>query len=130
MGDGKLGKCKQCTRNDAKKNRDERLKDPEWAAKEAKRQRKKSRVRAVLFPEKAQAHNACRSLKKDGLHLHHWSYHKEHHRDVFEMTPEDHRAVHAVMVYDQERLMYRDASNMELLDTREKAAAFYKRKLG
>ena len=83
-----------------------------------------------MYPEKQKAHNACRSIKENGVALHHWSYREEHYTDVFKMTPEDHRAIHCEMIYDQERMMYRVAGSGRLLDTREKAELFYKSIIG
>lgn len=45
MGDGLLGKCKSCTKNDVRKNYRKKLLDPEWSAQEAARQREKEKKR-------------------------------------------------------------------------------------
>lgn len=45
MGDGHLGKCKECTRNDSEQRRKIKELDPEWAEKEKERHRVKSASR-------------------------------------------------------------------------------------
>ena len=127
MSDGHLNYCKSCKRDEAQARRLEKMKDPEWVAKEAQRQREKTRKRYNLYPEKSAAHNACRVLreKNPDLDLHHWSYLDEHRLDVFALTKQDHHKIHCHMQYDQERKMYRACPHMTLIDTREKAAKFY-----
>ena len=45
MGDGLLGKCKDCTKKDSHERHLVKLQDPEWAIKERKRQREKEERR-------------------------------------------------------------------------------------
>lgn len=47
MGDGYLGKCKDCAKKDSEARRQEKLKDPLWAEKEAERHRIKSQKYTV-----------------------------------------------------------------------------------
>lgn len=143
MGDGLLGKCKECTKKDTKKRTDALMKDPEWAAKEAARHREKARrlgnkkppkdvqykrtaMHRMKYPEKFKANSAAQRLPVavKGNHLHHWSYRQEHHKDVIELTPRQHGKAHRFIVYDQERHMYRRADTNELLDTRLAHEAF------
>lgn len=120
MGDGHLGKCKDCTRNDASIRREQKLKDPQWVERERRRHRAKARQMVVRYPEKAAAHKAIRTMRKTpNIHLHHWSYLKEHHTDIIPLSAADHRKAHTMMVYDQEQMKYRRCSDMVLLDTRE-----------
>jgi len=131
MADGRLNVCKPCVRLRVEKRRVEKMKDPEWAKSEAERQRLKTTRRRFQFPEKTEAHDAVFNLRtKKGNHLHHWSYWPEHYTDVFDLELSDHWKVHTKMQYDQERRMYRTIPDLELLDTREKAKAFYEIILG
>jgi len=131
MADGHLNVCKPCVRSRIEKRRIEKMKDPEWSKAEAKRQREKTNRRRFMFPEKTEAHNAVSHLRaKNGSHLHHWSYWPDHYTDVFELESSDHWQVHTKMQYDQERRMYRTIPDMRLLDTREKAKAYYESILG
>jgi len=125
MADGHLGKCKKCTRKDTKTRTDVLKNDPEWAAKEAERQRKKSRAANTESPEVLRARRAVRSLGRSmAMHWHHWSYQEAHKLDCIHMTPPEHRRAHRFLVYDREHLMYRRCDTMELLDTRERHEAF------
>lgn len=143
MGDGLLGKCKDCTKKDTKERTDALMKNPEWAAKEAARHREKarrlgnkkptreaSRKRTAMnrskYPEKVRANSAVQRfpVAVKGNHLHHWSYRPEHQKDVMELTPRQHGKAHRFIVYDQERSMYRRVDSGELLDTRAKHSAF------
>lgn len=57
--------------------------------------------------------------KKEGFELHHWSYNKEHAKDVIELSVADHYFIHRYIIYDQERMMYRTRDGI-LIDTKEK----------
>lgn len=142
MGDGLLGKCKDCTKNDTKIRLENLLKNPDFLEKEQKRHRDKyyrlgykdkhkptkEYKKEIMYkhmskyPEKFK----CRSImgKKIkaniGNELHHWSYNIEHATDVIELNKKDHAKAHRFIIYDQERFMYRRIDTMELLDTKEK----------
>ncbi len=149
MGDGHLNKCKDCTKSYIKSHTKAKAADPVWIEKERKRGRDKymryklgngtlpqrihkikavsleSNLRAVneynlRYPEKAMAkHASGRINPPNGLEKHHWSYNKEHYKDVFFLSRKDHNTIHRFMVYDQERMMYRNLQG-KLLDTRER----------
>ena len=145
MGDGHLNKCKSCTKADTAKRVAEKQNDPAWVEEEKKRCRmktkrygskykptaKKQAIYGVSYrnkyPEKYKAKNAAQHLpRKDGHHLHHWSYNEEHWKDIIHLTTDDHYLIHRFMVYDQERMMFRRGDTMELLDTKEKHTNFLK----
>jgi len=138
--DGHFNKCKECARSDTKKRLKELSFNPEWRESERKRNREKyhrfeykykiaheivARYNAK-YPEKLKAKSATRRIKRltEGNHLHHWSYNKEHYKDVIEISPKEHGKAHRFLVYDQERMMYRRYDNNVLLDTREAHETF------
>lgn len=147
MLDGHLNKCKECTKKHSKERFEKLKENSEWLEKEKKRAREKyyrldykTKHKPTLeqkkitqqrykekYPEKYIAKQATQKIpKKNGYHLHHWSYNNEHAKDVIELTIKEHSLAHRFIVYDQERMMYRRIDTMELLDTKEKHENFIK----
>ena len=139
MGDGRLGKCKDCTKDDVKKDHYRKIADPAWAKSEQDRHRLKyhrlqyrgkhkqtPEAQAVSkaiyierWPEKVKARALTGRLHgKDGKHMHHWSYAEGNAKDLIELDAKDHATVHRFIVYDQQEMAYRRKDNGELLATR------------
>jgi hypothetical protein len=139
MGDGHLNKCKDCTKADVKNHESILKQNPEYIEKERNRgrekyhrlsyrgknkqpiekQRQRLKNSREKFPEKHKAvSRTCKMKRTPDHHLHHWSYNKEHYKDVIELSIKDHNTAHRFMIYDQERMMYRTLSGV-LLDTKE-----------
>lgn len=140
--DGFLGKCKKCT-NEYGKTRYFTLKEsnPEWLEKERARARaknhknkgrykiepeaKKRYMEKYLdkYPERKAAASAIVMMTRKNpdstRHFHHWSYNKEHWKDVIEISVDDHYKLHRFLRYDQAAMMYKTMDGI-LLDTREK----------
>lgn len=146
MGDGHLNKCKDCTKKDSKERTEINISTPEGLEKERQRNRDKyyrlgykeknkptakyrktsTDLHRKKYPEKYKARNATYLLnRKDGYHLHHWSYNDEHWKDVIEISIEDHYFIHRFLIYDQENFYYKDHNGV-LLNTREKHEEFIK----
>ena len=127
MGDGHLGKCKDCTKKDSAARTLIMKQNPEWIESERARGREKyhrlgyitySRLNKQLFPEKAKAHSMAQHLPQPkGFENHHWSYNQEHWKDTILMTISNHKKAHRYLIYDQERMMFR-TTDLVLLDSK------------
>lgn len=139
MGDGYLGKCKDCAKLDVKARENTLLSDPEWVEKEKTRARDKyyrlgykdkhkptpEKKKEIMdrykskYPEKAKARSHSAKIKSTKGHNHHWSYNEEHWMSLIDISGKDHAKAHRFIVYDPERMMYRRSDNNVLLDTKE-----------
>lgn len=127
MGDGHLGKCKDCTKRDTQERTDKMKLNPEWVDNERARGREKyhrlgykiyTEINKQLFPEKKIAQSHAQHLPQPkGFENHHWSYCQEHWKDTILMTISNHRKVHRYLIYDQERMMFR-TTDLILLDSK------------
>lgn len=141
MGDGHLGKCKECCKKDAALREEELKKNPEWVEKERARTAKKyhrlyspyaNKPKPPIkgkkksmedyfkkYPEKYRAGTMSQRMRIKGLHNHHWSYKEENAKDIFHLNYADHAFIHRHLSYDSVNFCYISKSG-ELLDTREK----------
>lgn len=146
MADGHLNKCKGCTKIDTKKRLSEKIKDPNWAKKERARHREKyhrlgyserhrpssDKKKEIMskyntkYPEKKVAKNLSSHIEApDGMEKHHWSYKRQHAKDLFFLTNGHHNSLHRRLIYCKTGKCYKTKDNI-LLDTREKHEAFIK----
>ncbi len=137
--DGLAPTCKTCYKERCRlRLKKLRETDSNWVIKERERVREKrirlnyksnltpEQISAAIkrykkkYPEKVAAKKRANYYltKKEGNHLHHWSYNEEHYADCIELNLKDHLKIHRYMVYDPERKMYRTRDNV-LLDTKE-----------
>jgi len=145
MADGRINKCKECTKIDVSKRLNYKMKDPLFREQERARSRgkyyrldykdkykptpekKKETMEKYWkkYPEKAKAKNKTRNLKKNDKkkEFHHWSYNNEHLKDIIELSKKDHKYVHRYLKYDQQRKMYRNNYGL-ILNTKEKHIMF------
>jgi hypothetical protein len=82
------------------------------------------------YPEKYAAKCASGNMKSpfEGAEKHHWSYNKEHYKDVIWLSKKDHMKAHRFIKYDQERMMYRDL-NGYLLETKARHEQYIRLKV-
>lgn len=135
MADGYLNICKKCKKKNVQERHRLKSKDPEWLETEKIRGREKyHRLNYKLkicpseatrkstknyrekFPEKIKAQALSRYIEcPAAFHKHHWSYLEENAKDVIILPIQSHSALHRFIVYDQERMAYRDSDGI-LLD--------------
>ncbi len=146
MADGHLNKCIDCTKNDSKKREQQLREDPEWVMKEKRRgrekyyrleyrglynpshEKKKETIKKYhqKYPEKclARKYTEIFLTKNSEINLHHWSYNQEDWLDIIELSIKDHHFIHRYIIYDQERMMYRDLNGV-LLNTKENHLQYF-----
>lgn len=81
-----------------------------------------SRKYAQKNNEKIIAHRLSKNLPPpfDGAQRHHWSYRREHAKDIFWLSIKDHGSVHTYLLYDKDSMCYYRLDTGQLLDTKEK----------
>ena len=131
MGDGYIGKCKECNKTDVKDNYQKKIENPTWVEKERERGREKykrlgyiknEKIQVEKFPWKANSKYKTLSRKfniEKGLELHHWCYKDEFIEDIFVLNRRQHKKAHQFMTLDIELRMFYGADG-SLLDTKEK----------
>lgn len=149
MKDGHLNKCIECTKKDVSDRFKEKIKDPMFLEKERQRGRDKyyrlnykdknkpsREAKSVAmknyrqkYPEKFRAKQASQKLISiPGMEKHHWSYKKEHFKDVIYLSIKNHNFLHRHLIYDKDQKQYRDL-NGDLLDTKEKHKEYFEKLL-
>lgn len=135
MADGHLNKCKDCTKRDAKKDYDRKIKDLSWADKERARGREK--YHRLGYKDKDWANktrkdflgtdNTRRALKirgynLDGKEAHHWNYNLPH--SVILLSRKAHHRIHKnITVSRKDKFCY--TLDDRCLDTEEKTLEYY-----
>jgi len=131
MKDGRLNKCKECTKKDVAERESKLRLDYNWVEKERERQRNK--YKRLNYKEKQKDWDKNKSWRKDaalknisrkfksgnGVELHHWSYNKEHYEDVFKIMVRQHKKAHKFLDLDLASKMFKDENGL-LLDTKYK----------
>lgn len=137
MGDGLLGKCKTCTKEDAKKQTEINTSTPEGLEKE--RERHRDKYHRLGYKEqqlewdkdkpwkkttvyKSLRANFYKDLDRD-FELHHWNYNEDYLKDVFILNIKDHKNLHNHLTLNVEkRIFYLEDGTY--LETKEKHKAF------
>lgn len=139
MGDGLLGKCKDCTKNDTKQQTEINTSTPEGLEKERERHRSKYHRLNYIESQKIwdknkpwKNSNVYKGLRKKyykdldrSLELHHWNYNDEYLTDVFILNIRDHKNLHNSLSLDIEKRMFYLEDGV-YLDTKEKHENYIK----
>ncbi len=143
MGDGHLGKCKDCTKRYTREREEALRLDDDWVEKEKERSREKyhrlgykerhkptpeiqyanTKKYREMYPEKELAKKRSQRIRKEKDHRHHWSYNEDHFKDVIHVSMNEHFVAHRNMTYDTEAKMYRTHDGV-LLETKEMHVEF------
>ena len=129
MADGRLNKCKDCTKKDSNNTHVLKSEDQDWVEKERARHREK--YKRLNYNEKQKVWNEKRPHTKSnvykglnkkykipkGFEIHHWNYFDNFLEDFFILPVKEHRKAHTFL----KRIMQIfEGVDGEILNTREK----------
>lgn len=137
MKDGKLSKCKECCKKQAKKRHHEKNKDLNWV--ESERLRAREKYKRLNYKERQKELNKDKPWKQNsiykglrrkvkspkGTELHHWCYKDDFLEDVLIMNIKEHRNLHSKLTLIKESLIFVTDCGL-ILDTKEKHLKFIK----
>lgn len=130
--DGRLNKCKECSKKDTRDSYKIKSKDENFLILE--RERSKEKYYRLNYKEKQKIWDSEKTWKNSAKykslrkkfkavpkthHLHHWNYNDEFLEDIIIIEKFNHRRAHNFIKLDLENKIY-TGLNGEILDTKEK----------
>lgn len=138
MSDGRLNKCKKCSKIDSISNYNSKSTDKDFVDKE--RIRARSRYVRLNYKDKQLEWDKEKTWKKSSkyknlrrkfkdvskdYHLHHWNYNEEFLEDVLIVDKKSHKKAHSYLVLSIELKIFFDLKG-NILDTKEKHIEYLK----